>query len=252
MKIIILGSGTSCGVPVIGCKCEVCTSKNPRNKRLRASAFIQTGAATFLIDCGQDFRQQALTHHIERIDALFLTHSHADHIAGIDDLRIFNFIQEAPIKIFASAEVLEDLRRRFDYSFNPPQIGGGVPQLELHTISTPLDFMGTRITPLPVMHGKLPILGYRFDNFNYVTDASCIPDATLKKMKGTEVLILNALREKPHETHFSLKEALDIARRIAPRQTYFTHISHKLEHEATNRSLPPNAHLAYDGLIIEV
>jgi len=252
MKVTILGSGTSCGVPMIGCKCEVCTSTNPRNKRLRSSALIQTDSATFLIDCGPDFRQQALTHNITHIDAIFLTHSHSDHVAGIDDLRIFNFLQGAPMKIFASPDVLKDIKKRYDYTFNPPQIGGGVPELELHPVTAPFDFMGTHVTPLPIMHGKIPILGYRFDNFTYITDASYITEKTIEKIQNTQVLVLNALRREPHETHFSLGEALEVARRIAPRQTYFTHISHRLEHEATNHSLPPNAQLAYDGLIIKV
>ncbi|MBN1901151.1 MBL fold metallo-hydrolase [Candidatus Sumerlaeota bacterium] len=252
MKITILGSGTSTGIPMIGCHCEVCSSSNPKNKRLRTSAFLESGDARILIDCSTDLRQQALAYHIERIDAVFLTHSHADHVAGIDDLRIYNFRQGGKIKFFGAPDILNDVRRRFDYCFDPPQTGGGVPQLELIPVQNSFEFMGISVTPLPVLHGTLPILGYRFNDFSYITDASKIPEETMEKLRGARVLILNALRKKPHSTHFSIDEAVEAARRIQPEQTYLVHMAHQVEHEATNRALPPEIQLAYDGQVINL
>jgi len=252
MKITILGSGTSTGIPMIGCACEVCRSDNPKNKRLRSSAFLETAEAHILIDCSTDLRQQALAYNITRINAVFLTHSHSDHVAGIDDLRIFNYWQGEKIKFFGSPQTLEDIKKRFDYCFDPPQKGGGVPQLELIPVQGELEFWGIKVTPLPVMHGKIPILGFRFDDFTYITDASFISEETIEKTKGTRVLILNALRQKPHSTHFSIAQAIEISRRIAPEQTWFIHLAHQVEHESANRDLPPNARLAYDGLVIEM
>lgn len=252
MKITILGSGTSTGVPVIGCQCEVCLSHNPKNKRLRTSALVQTESASLLIDCSADFREQALRNKIARIDGLLMTHTHSDHISGLDDLRIYNYLQGEAIKIFSAPHILEEIRKRFDYCFNPTQIGGGVPELELIPVDGSFEFMGIKITPLPVKHGDLPILGYRFNDFTYVTDASFIPEETMQKMMGTRVLVLNALRYMPHSTHYSLAEALEISQRIGPERVWFTHIAHQMEHWATNRTLPPNARLAYDGLVIEI
>ncbi len=252
MKVTILGSGTSTGVPMIGCQCDVCLSQNPKNKRLRTSALVQTETASLLLDCSTDFREQALRHKIERIDALLLTHTHSDHISGLDDLRVYNFLQGEAIKIFSASHILEDVRKRFDYCFNPKQIGGGVPELELIPVDGCFEFMGIKITPLPVKHGDLPILGYRFNDFSYVTDASFIPEETIQKMMGTRVLVLNALRYMPHSTHYSLAEALEISQRIGPEKVWFTHIAHQMEHWATTRTLPPHARLAYDGLVIEI
>lgn len=252
MKITILGSGTSCGVPMIGCDCEVCTSANPKNKRLRSSAYVETEKAKFLIDCSADFRQQALTHQIRRIDALFITHAHSDHVGGLDDLRIYNYLQDSPIKCYGSIPVLEELRKRYDYCFNPAQIGGGVPQIELIPFEEPFELAGIKITPLPVMHGRLPIQGYRFDDFTYISDASFIPDETKEKIMGARILVINALRHRPHSTHFSLTEALEVSNEFQPEKTYFTHISHQLEHWTTNHYLPPDARLAYDGMTIDM
>ncbi len=248
MHVTLLGTGTSFGIPTIGCHCPVCTSPDKKNKRLRSSAFIEHNNFKFLIDCTPDFRTQALRSGIEHIDAVLFTHTHFDHIAGIDDLRVFTIKQEAPIDIYGNREVVDDIRHRYAYFFDPPQIGGGILNLNLRIIESALDLDGLHVTPIEVKHGVLDILGYRFNNFGYITDASFISDTSLALLEGVELLVLNALRERPHSTHFSLGQALEIAKRVGARQTYFTHICHRLEHHETNKKLPPEYQLGYDGL----
>jgi len=254
MRITILGSGTSTGVPVIGCDCPVCRSIAPENKRLRCSLYVQNGPAALLVDCSTDFRQQALTHRIPRIDAVLFTHDHADHVNGIDDLRVFNYIQKAPIPLYADAPVLANIRRRFRYCFRPPQIGGGVPLLTLHRIhpGKPFTVNGIAITPVPIKHGVLDILGFRIGPFAYFTDCSAVPETSLPLLQGTQILIVDALRRRPHSTHFNLDEALAFSARLAPQQTWFTHVADEMEHFETNASLPLNAQLLRDGQIIDI
>ena len=248
MRVVLLGTGTSFGIPTIGCHCPVCSSPDPKNKRLRSSAYIESGNLHFLIDCTPDFRTQALRYGIEQVDAVFFTHTHFDHIAGIDDLRVFTIGNNKSIDVYGNKDVIADIERRYDYFFNPPQLGGGILNLNLHLIDKPINLGEVCVTPIPVKHGILDILGYRFNDFGYITDASYISEESLNLLRGVKILVINALRERPHATHFSLAQAREVAEKIAPQQTYFTHICHRLEHHETNRQLPPEFQLAYDGL----
>jgi len=256
MKAIVtfLGSGTSHGVPMIGCTCAVCQSTDPRDRRSRPSVHItvEDGPA-ILIDTSTDLRHQALAQRISRIDAILFTHSHADHIMGLDDVRRFNVMQGGDIPAYADERTADDLRRTFSYIFNPPsEKGGGVPQLALATIAGRFNVGGVGIQPVPIFHGKRPILGYRLGNFAYLTDCSRLPDEAWPLLTDLDVLVLNALRHRPHPTHFTVAEALEVVDRVKPRQTYLTHICHDLPHAATNASLPAGVELAYDGLVVTI
>jgi phosphoribosyl 1,2-cyclic phosphate phosphodiesterase len=259
MKMIatILGSGTSMGVPPIGCEEAACLSDDPKNKRLRAGLWLREAgpeparARGLIVDCGPDYRQQALTHRIHRLNGLLITHAHFDHVSGLDDLRIYNFRQGQPLPMRARPDVLTDVRKRMDYIFDPPQLGGGVASFDMQPIEGPFEFLGMRILPVPVKHGILDILGFRFGDFGFVTDASAIPPESMEMLKGVRVLILNALRHKPHSTHFSLDEAVAAAREIGAERTWFVHMTHHLEHHATNALLPKGIELAYEGLQFE-
>jgi phosphoribosyl 1,2-cyclic phosphate phosphodiesterase len=253
LEITFLGTGTSHGVPMIGCDCATCRSRDPRDHRLRPSIFIQTSDANLLVDAGPDLRAQALTHDIRRVDAILFTHGHADHILGMDDLRRFNALQNAAIACFGDAQTLEDVRKTFGYVFNPATpTGGGLPQLELFRVMGPFCTGRSQVTPVPLWHGKRPILGYRIGAFAYLTDCSSIPDDSWGLLDGLEVLVLDALRERPHPTHFSLSEAVDAASRIGARRTFFTHMCHDLPHGPTNARLPHGFSLAHDGLVLNV
>ena len=249
-RVTVLGSGTSHGVPMIGCACEVCQSADPRDRRLRPSIYVEVeGGPSLLVDTSTDLRQQALTFGVRKVDAILVTHSHADHVMGLDEVRRFNVLNGGAIPMYGSAATGRELRRIFQYVFEPPsQKGGGVPQIVLHEIDGDFAVHGLAVRPVPLLHGTLPILGFRFGRFAYLTDASSIPDAAWPRLDNLDVLVLNALRHRPHPTHFSLAEAVAVAERLGPRQTYFTHVCHDLPHEATNRSLPPGMALAYDGL----
>jgi len=254
MRVTVLGCGTSSGVPAIGCDCAVCRSTDPRNKRTRASVYIAKGEARLLVDCGPDFHQQALRENVRRVDALFITHTHADHIHGIDDLRAINWAQRRPIPVFSTPESLECLAAIYGYCFNPPQKGGGVPKLQLVPVQRgkAFEFMGIRVTGIPALHGKLEVLGFRFDDFVYLTDCSQIPQSSRPLLEGLDVLVLSALRPRPHETHFSVSEAVEESRRYAPRRTYLIHMTHDIEYAQMSRALPPGVELLYDGLQFEV
>lgn len=249
MKVTVLGSGTSKGVPEIGCLCDVCRSQDPRDKRLRASVLVQTHGMNLLIDAGPDLRQQALQFGINRIDAVLLTHSHSDHVGGLDDLRPFCTHRHLPI--YARPDVQNDLRRRLDYAFRAAPYPG-VPSFELHEVKdVPFFIDGLKVTPVEVNHGKLPIVGYRIGGFAYITDASSIDSSEIKKLEGLDILIINALRHREHFAHFTVEQALKIIEEIKPKQAYLTHICHELGlHTCEEASLPPNIHLAYDGLQI--
>jgi len=251
MRVTILGSGTSLGVPVIGCDCAVCRSGNPRNDRTRASVIVETPGQRLLVDVGPDFRFQALRAGFRSIDAVLMTHEHADHIAGLDDLRIFGFYTGRPVTIYSNQAVKTCIENRFSYAFHPPQEGGGVPALDLRLISGPTALGGIEVTPVRVYHGDMDILGFRLNDFGYVTDCSRMPDESKERLRGVRVLVLNALRRKPHPTHLSLDEAVALSRELGARRTYFTHICHELDHDEANKSLPPHFELAYDGLQID-
>ena len=252
-RVTFLGTGTSHGVPMIGCGCATCHSTDPRDKRLRPSIYVEVeGGPAVLVDTGTDLRQQALTFGVARVDAILFTHSHADHIMGLDEVRRFNAAQRGAIPAYADERTAADLRRTFHYIFQPPaERGGGVPQIDLHTIDGPFDCHGLMVVPVPVFHGSRPILGFRFGGFAYLTDCNRIPDQAWPLLDELDVLVLDALRHRPHPTHFTVAQALDVASRVRPRQTYLTHICHDLPHAATNASLPPGVELAYDGLVIE-
>lgn len=249
--IRFLGTGTSFGIPRIGCNCQVCTSSDPRDKRTRTSAIISTNNTNLLIDCGPDFRTQILTAGITQIDALLLTHSHYDHMGGVDDLRPF-CSESKPLPIYCQADVADDLRRQIPYCFSDNRYPG-VPSFDINIInvSNPFSINGITIIPLPLHHGRLQILGYRIGNTTYITDALTIPPSTLRLMAGTDTLIINALRHQEHHSHMNLTQALHIISTIQPRQAYLTHIDHRLGlHAQIAPTLPPNTHLAYDNLTI--
>jgi phosphoribosyl 1,2-cyclic phosphate phosphodiesterase len=251
LKITFLGTGTSQGIPVITCNCEVCQSDDQRNNRLRVSILIETADKTFVIDSGPDFRYQMLRAKVKDLDAILFTHEHKDHVAGLDDIRPFNYLLNKNIDIFASSRVQEALKREFSYIFSDVKYPG-LPQIELHTIDQEPFYLGeTEIIPLAIMHYKLPILGFRIGDFTYITDAKTISKDTIEKVKGTKILIINALQKQPHISHFTLEEAIAFAKEIGAEQTYFTHISHNLGlHEEVEKQLPSGIKLAYDGLTL--
>jgi phosphoribosyl 1,2-cyclic phosphate phosphodiesterase len=261
VKVTVLGSGTSNGVPAIGCDCAVCRSSDPRDHRLRPSILIElanhgsafAGAVrSILVDTSSDLRAQALTHNIRRVDAILFTHAHADHVMGLDDVRRYNQMQGTAIPCFASASTLADLRRMFAYIFEPPsQKGGGLPQLSLFEIAGTFSLGGVDIVPIPVLHGRLPVLGFRIGDFAYLTDCNQITDAAWPLLDGTRILILDALRHRRHSTHFSVSEAIEVVQRIGAERAYFTHICHDLPHAETCAGLPRGIELAYDGLVLE-
>ncbi len=253
MKVTFLGTGTSQGVPVIACTCEVCRSLDFRDKRLRTSIHIEIAGKSLVIDTGPDFRQQMLREYVKRLDAVVFTHAHRDHTSGLDDVRAYNFKQNMDMPVYGTHDVLEQLKAEYDYIFadrNYP----GLPRLDLIEITDAVfSIDDVKITPLPVMHFKLPVLGFRFGNFSYITDANFIPDSTLEKLVGTEVLVLNALQREKHISHFNLEEALAMVEKIKPARTFFTHISHKLGlHAEVAKQLPDGVSLAFDGLQVEV
>lgn len=250
MRVTFLGTGTSHGVPMIGCDCPVCTSGNPANKRTRSSVLIETDTAGILIDTTPEFRIQVLRENIRRIDAVLFTHCHADHIFGLDDVRRFNDMSGKPMPCYGSESTLKTVRSAFEYVFVPTQTGGGKPSLNLICVDSPFDIGSVTVTPVPVLHGRMRIYGYRVGDFAYITDCSYLPESSARLLRNLKVLVLGVLRPEPHETHFSIGEALAVVEDLAPERTFFTHIAHRLEHEAVNRSLPAGIRLAHDGLKI--
>lgn len=254
MRITFLGTGTSTGVPVIGCTCEVCRSTDPRDRRTRTSALVDWDDMRILIDTSPELRLQAVKNDVTNVDAVLYTHAHADHIAGFDDLRRFNYLRQAPLDVYADARTSALIKERFAYAFeNPFPFFGGKPDLNLHVFEGPFSVEGRCVQPFQVQHGGWTVTGFRFDRLVYLTDAKLIPEETMDAMRGAEVLVINALRETPHPVHLSLEEAQDVIREIGPRKAYIVHVSHELgRHEVVNASLDDGVELAFDGLQVEV
>jgi len=253
MKITFLGTGTSQGVPVIACNCNVCHSTDPRDKRLRSSVMIENKGKIFVIDTGPDFRQQMLIHNVQQLDAVLFTHEHKDHVAGLDDVRAFNYKQKKALDIYATPQVHDALRRDFHYAFDEMKYPG-VPSLELIEIGNKkFEVEGTEFLPVKVMHYKMPVFGFRVGGFSYITDAKSIADEELDKIRNSEVLVLNALRRTEHISHFTLDEAVRLIETLNPKKAYLTHISHLMgTHAETEKNLPKHIELSHDGLQLEL
>ena len=252
MRVTVLGSGTSHGVPMIGCKCAVCTSENPNNKRFRPSITVQNAGKTILVDTTPELRLQALANGLDRVDTVFYTHTHADHLFGLDDLRRFNDLSGEEIPIYGDEATLEDIRRAFRYIFVETQAGGGKPRLDLRVMPEQMSLYDMEIQSFYVMHGKLPVLAFRFNDFAYVTDTNYIPPDSMEKLRSLDLLILDAVRPHPHVTHFGLYEALEVIAELKPKQALLTHLSHLFDHDETNAQLPENVRLAFDEQVVEL
>jgi phosphoribosyl 1,2-cyclic phosphate phosphodiesterase len=253
-RVTFLGTGTSHGVPMIGCDCATCHSTDPRDSRLRPSIYVEVpDRGRILVDSSTDLRQQALRFKVTRVDAVVYTHGHADHILGLDELRRFNVLQGGSIPCYADRRTWQVLKTTFFYVFDGvSRHGGGVPQLEPREIEGPFDVLGVHVVPIPIIHGRTPILGLRFGAFAYLTDCSAIPDASWPLLAGVETLVIDALRHKPHPTHFTVAEAIAAVERIGPRRALLTHMAHDLPHADTSARLPQGVELAYDGLVLDV
>jgi phosphoribosyl 1,2-cyclic phosphate phosphodiesterase len=250
--LTVLGSGTSVGVPTIGCDCAVCRSMNPKDRRTRPSVLIEYDGKTVLIDTTPDFREQAIRERIRRLDAVLYTHTHADHLLGIDDLRPLSYHHKpGKLPLYARPQAVEFIHNMFGYIFAPVYKFGGLPQLELIPITGPLDLFGAEFEPLTVIHGEMEILGFRFGSAAYLTDHSEVPEDSLARLQNLDILFLDALRHQPHPTHSTVENSLRIVERLKPKRAFFTHICHDLPHEETNASLPGNVKLSYDGMKLD-
>lgn len=254
LELIFLGTGTSQGIPLIACECPVCTSTDEKDKRLRSSVLVQTSTTRIVVDTGPDFRQQMLREQVKKLDAIVFTHEHKDHIAGLDDIRAYNFILQRKMPLYATKRVISALQREFHYVFHDEKYPG-IPEVELHEIHTaPFCIGDLSIQPIELRHYQLPVLGFLFNQkIAYLTDANYIAPSEKEKLKGVEILVINALRREKHISHFTLQEALDIIAEVKPQRAYLTHLSHQLgKHEEVSKELPPNVFLAYDGLRIHL
>ncbi len=253
LQITFLGTGTSGGVPMIACNCEVCRSEDPKDKRFRSSILVQSETTSLVVDTTPDFRSQMLREHVNKLDAVLFTHPHKDHIAGLDDIKAYNFFQHKPMDVYANNMTEVALQREFPYIFSKDKYPG-IPSINMHEISdAPFTIGDISVIPIRVYHLKMPVLGFRFGKFTYITDANKIEDAEKEKIRGSEILVLNALRKKEHISHFNLQEAVDLVKELEIPEAYFTHISHQLGlNDDINKELPANIHLAWDGLKLYV
>ncbi len=253
MKLIMLGVGSSSGTPQIGCECATCTSGDPRNNRSRCSSAIETDSGqVILIDTGPDLRTQALREGLKRVDAVLYTHAHADHLNGIDDLRAFCLRQHAQIPLYGNAPTIENISTRFGYALREPHANWELPTLSAHVVSEPFETCGERVTPIPITHGRAAILGWRIRNFAYLTDVSAIPQESMAFLEGLDVLLLDCLRTRPHNTHINVEQSLEYAGLINAKTTYLIHMTHELEYETLSAQLPENIKVAYDGLRLDL
>ena len=252
-RLLFLGTGTSNGVPIIGCECAVCSSADPRDNRTRPSVYITLPDGTrLLVDTSPDLRIQALRHELRRVDAILYTHGHADHVLGLDDVRRFNVMQKSRVPCYGDAQTIDEVRRTFAYIFDPRiPTGIGMPEIDTHVIDGSFTIGGCTVVPVPLWHGRRQVFGYRIGTLAYLTDVSAIPESSWPLLEGVEVLVLDALRHRPHPTHFTVAQALEAIARIGPREAWLTHICHDLSHAATDASLPASVHLAYDGLSVQ-
>lgn len=253
-KLTFLGTGTSTGIPLLGCRCHTCTSTDPKDQRLRTSALLEIGQHLYTIDCGPDFRQQLLREGVSNLSGILFTHGHRDHTAGLDDIRAINFIHQKSLPIYLTELLLEQLQHDFRYMFDPHNKYPGVGEVELRHFDQDLFSLedGMTVQPIPLWHGHLPVHGFRLGNLGYITDASSIPESSWELLKGVEILIINALRDSPHHSHFTVQEAMEISEKLGNPRTYFTHIAHQFGRYAErNHQFPSHIQMAYDGLTIE-
>ena len=251
IELNILGSGTSTGIPMLGCDCETCTSEDPRDRRFRSSLLLRWRDTVVVIDTTPEFRLQMLRARCQSLDAVLLTHCHADYVAGLDDVRPFSFGNSRRIPVYGNAENLGLIKKRFDYVWNAPQIGGGLPKIELRPVTDPFVIDQVEIVPVPIQHGIISIYGYRVGNMAYISDVSAIPESSMALLQGVEILIIDAVRYRPHATHFHLDAAIEASRAIGAKQTYFTHLNHDFLHRRLAAELPAGMAPAYDGLLLE-
>lgn len=250
LEVLFLGTGTSHGVPMIACDCSVCTSPDPRDKRNRPSILISANGSHLLVDTPPELRLSCINYGVKRVDAILFTHHHADHILGLDDVRRFNHVNDSAISCYGTRDTLNEVRQTFRYAFGTQHFGGGLPVIMLQEITGSFQVNGVTIQPLPVWHGPTPVVGFRIGAFAYLTDVKTIPDETMDLLGGLDVLVLGVLRHRPHPTHLSVQEALELLDKIQPKKVFFTHIAHDLGHEKTEAGLPDNIRLAFDGMAL--
>jgi phosphoribosyl 1,2-cyclic phosphate phosphodiesterase len=252
MRLTILGAGSSHGTPVIACDCETCTSPDPKNHRMRASALVEVAGRSFLIDSGPELRLQAIRAGIKRVDAVLFTHFHADHMHGLDDLKAFNAVLGGVLPCYGNAQTNAVLRSRFDYVFIGSPWVGLIPHLTFDVVEDTFELLGVPVTPIDLQHGRIRACGWRIGGLAYLTDANAIPEASLERLRGLDLLVIDGLRPRPHPTHFSVDEAVAVSRVLRPRQTLLTHMNHNIEYHRVSAELPPDVALAYDGLVIDL